>query len=275
MKPFIPFVLCCTFLFGACDSVGTNDSEDLLVVEAFLFAGEDVDDINLSTTILLSVEDPARIPVTDAVVRLEKSGVTYELASRGDDGNYHYAGDDLVVETGDVFRLRINYHGTEISAVTEVPPPPTGTRMSTARIAIPSVDSDPFGLREFIRNQDNAFSVTWDNPTRKLHFVAVRSPDSDSPDYILPEFIRERFTGFELLTEPTTANFFDIRLFQLEIFGSYSVTVYRINQEYADLYESREQDSRDLNEPLSNIEGGLGVFSAFNGQITQFEIIRE
>ena len=105
--------------------------------------------------------------------------------------------------------------------------------------------------------------------------MAVRSPDSDSPDYILPEFIRERFTGFELLTEPTTANFFDIRLFQLEIFGSYSVTVYRINQEYADLYESREQDSRDLNEPLSNIEGGLGVFSAFNGQITQFEIIRE
>ena len=39
-----------------------------------------------------------------------------------------------------------------------------------------------------------------------------------------------------------------------------------MNQEYADLYEGRVQDSRDLNEPPSNILGGLGVFSAFASQ---------
>ena len=41
------------------------------------------------------------------------------------------------------------------------------------------------------------------------------------------------------------------------------IRLYRVNQEYADLYEGRVQDSRDLNEPPSNIVGGLGVFSAF------------
>ncbi|MBC8181278.1 hypothetical protein H8E88_09140 [candidate division KSB1 bacterium] len=40
--------------------------------------------------------------------------------------------------------------------------------------------------------------------------------------------------------------------------------VFRVNQEYGDLYQSRNQDSRDLNEPLTNIVNGLGVFSAFN-----------
>ena len=275
MKSFFSIALGCALLFSACDTVGTEDSDDLLVVEAFLFAGEPVDDIDLTTTIPLSTEDAVEIPVTDARVRLIKAGVIYELVSSESDGSYHYAGGDLLVQTGDLFQLQIEYKGNTITAFTEVPPPPTGTVMSIERVAIPSIESNPGALREFIRNRDNALSVTWNNPAGDLYFVAVRSPENEFPDYILPEFIRDRFSGFELLTEPTTTNFFDITLFQLEIIGSYSVTVYRINQEYADLYESRAQDSRDLNEPLSNIVGGVGVFSAFNGQTTQFEITRE
>ena len=42
--------------------------------------------------------------------------------------------------------------------------------------------------------------------------------------------------------------------------------VYRVNRECLDLYESRQLDTRDLNEPLINIEGVLGVFSALQGQ---------
>ena len=52
--------------------------------------------------------------------------------------------------------------------------------------------------------------------------------------------------------------------------GLESPRVYRINQEYADLYGSRQQDSRDLNEPLTNNRNGLGVFSAFNSQAVYF-----
>jgi len=53
------------------------------------------------------------------------------------------------------------------------------------------------------------------------------------------------------------------------------VSVYRVNQEYADLYEGRRQDSRDLNEPSTNIENGLGVFSAFNSDSTFFEAYQD
>ncbi len=54
-----------------------------------------------------------------------------------------------------------------------------------------------------------------------------------------------------------------------------SVKVYQINQEYADLYENREQDSRGLNEPPSNIKNALGVFSAFNSQEAFFEVVKD
>jgi hypothetical protein len=57
--------------------------------------------------------------------------------------------------------------------------------------------------------------------------------------------------------------------------GLHRVNVYRVNQEYADLYRSRNQDSRDLNEPLTNIANGLGVFTAFNSDSVFFRVVQE
>ena len=55
-------------------------------------------------------------------------------------------------------------------------------------------------------------------------------------------------------------------------FGNHRLKLYRINDEYTDLYEGFNQDSRDLNEPPSNIHGALGVFSAFSADSTFFEV---
>ena len=63
---------------------------------------------------------------------------------------------------------------------------------------------------------------------------------------------------------PINDDSFAIRLPFITHLGNHRITVYKVNQEYVDLYESREQDTRDLNEPLTNINNGLGVFSAFN-----------
>ena len=51
--------------------------------------------------------------------------------------------------------------------------------------------------------------------------------------------------------------------------------VWRNNEEYAQLYASRQQDSRDLNEPATNIHGGLGVFSAFSADTTSFVAVKQ
>jgi len=56
-------------------------------------------------------------------------------------------------------------------------------------------------------------------------------------------------------------------------YGRHRVILYRVNEEYANLYENRNQDSRDLNEPPSNIEGALGVFSAFNSVAAEFDVV--
>jgi hypothetical protein len=47
-----------------------------------------------------------------------------------------------------------------------------------------------------------------------------------------------------------------------------------VNKEYEDLFNNLEQDSRDLNEPPSNITGALGIFTAFAADSVFFEIVK-
>ena len=75
-----------------------------------------------------------------------------------------------------------------------------------------------------------------------------------------------------IVQRPTAADSSIVRLLVLTHFGNHRLKLYRINDEYADLYEGLNQDSRDLNEPPSNIHGALGVFSAFSADSTFFEV---
>ena len=56
-------------------------------------------------------------------------------------------------------------------------------------------------------------------------------------------------------------------------YGKHKITIYKVNEEYALLYETSAQDSRDLNEPYTNINNGLGNFSGFSSQEFYFYVI--
>ncbi len=270
MKYYLPFTLCMSAVIASligCDSVDNNVEEELLVVEAFLYAGEPVDDIRITQAIALTSEDTVATAVNGASVSLIKGGVTHNLSQVGLEGYYAYLGDHLSINAGDVFELVVSADGQSIQATTEVPPPPVNVALSGQVIKVPNFTGGRPQLT------DEFLTVTWDNPDESLHYVLIESTDTGEPTYILPDFVRERVGRFRLVTRPTEANYFDINLLNLEVLGPHEVRVYRINKEYADLYENRQQDSRDLNEPPTNIRGGLGVFSAFNSRGLDFEVV--
>jgi hypothetical protein len=97
-----------------------------------------------------------------------------------------------------------------------------------------------------------------------------------NPDTIeTPDFFPGGGGGMLRMVSTPTADYqYRIQRFDLSFYGRHRVKVYRVNQEYADLYESRQQDSRDLNEPLTNIRNGLGVFSAFNSTAAYFNVVQ-
>ncbi len=278
MHRLLPLLLL-TALVAACDATAPEAADDLLVVEAFLYAGEPVTAVRLTEAVPLTSEDATAPPVSDATVRLVKGDAVYTLTPSDSAGYYHYAGADLTVEAGDAFRLEVESAGRVVTAETVVPGPPEGVALSDAVLEVVTFSGGGPGTGGFPggggpgQAEQNTLTVSWDNPASALHYVVVESLVTEDPEYIQPEFFRDRFGGFRFITEPTDLAYFDVNAQSLQVLGPHRVVVYRVNEEYDDLYENREQDSRDLNEPPTNVTGGLGVFSAFNSRSVGFEVV--
>ena len=220
-------------------------------------------DIRLTTTVPLVSEDTLGVPVTDAMVWLKRDDVRFDLiATPGAGGAYHYPGSDLVVGPGEIFELGISRGSQSIWATTVVPSPPEGFALSSDVMDVVDLTAG-FGGRGGGGGGlgFGGLIVRWINPERDLFFVAVDNLEVDPVQIPSPEFIG---AARRFVSAPTPADSATISQLSLTHLGEHRIRLYHVNQEYADLYEGRVQDSRDLNEPPSNIVGGLGVFSAFS-----------
>ena len=58
-------------------------------------------------------------------------------------------------------------------------------------------------------------------------------------------------------------------------FGRHDIVLFHVQSDYVLLYQSSGQNSRDLNEPYSNIKGGLGMFTAFNSDTASVYLVKK
>lgn len=243
------------------DNTTTSDT----VVRGYLYAGQPVNDIQLTSSIAIGATDTVGPPVTDAVVRLTRNGVSYLLT--GDTarpGYYMYSGADLPVASGDQFSLSVVRSGQVTTASTTVPERPLAITCSTDTLGV--------SLRAIFGNfkevySDDSVVVGWNGGEEDLYFTLLKNIDAN-PVAITTDTLR----GFDFMSQPTSQVRYRVPVRQLRYTGLYRLLVYRVNQEYADLYRSRQQDNRTLNEPLTNVRNGLGVFSAFAADSVMFYV---
>lgn len=276
MNSYIKMISCFLILVGI---VGCTNEEfdpstaDTVILEAYLYAGEPVDSIRLSQLVPFLVDDEnATYEIDDAEIFITWREQQYKLIpTDGHLGYYHYPGTDLEIVEGEKYNIEFEYFDKNISATTTVPTAPSDLEISVGEIEIPPILSreDLFAIREIEDVQ-----LLWDNTNGDYYYVLIRNIES-SPDPVdVNGILANRPVGnFRLITEPTTLDFYNVRGITLNQYGTYEAEVYKVNQEYSDLYETSEQDSRSLNEPLSNISNGLGVFTSFNSKVVSFEVV--
>ena len=258
--------------FSGCDEELPQSSK--FVIEAFLFAGEPVDDIYVKTIFPISETEDISEPIGNATVTLFKEGVAYNLIASDTVGFYHYPDANLTVEAGDVFNLEVNYDGVTATAETIVPTPTTGVVASPDTLFYPGLVLG--GGTDDERDSVNAIlgalrmTATWDNPNGDYYYMTVENIEAVQIP-IFPLIAQQFLERFKFVSEPTNENEISILGVGLTALGTHSVKVYHVNQEYVDLFLNQEQDSRDLNEPPTNIKGALGIFSAFNSGEGFFE----
>ena len=272
MKKIIYLFIATLLLFAGCseDNPLEPSSSEQIVVRGYLYAGEAVWDIHVSSTLPLGSEELQTPPINNAIVSLKKDDATYTLSlSEGDSGYYHYDGDNLTIEPGNEFEIQVEYNAEVVTGKTIVPFPPENITASSNTITIP--EEMGFGS---MNDETGNITITWQEDESSLFYLVIECTEEN------PSEIPSRMPGGDMFRKkfvfpPTNNNDYIINRRRLSYYGTHIVKVYRVNQEYADLYESRTQDSRDLNEPLTNIENGLGIFSAFASRSVSFNVVPE
>ena len=280
MMAFISFI--------SCEEESVYTADEKFVLQAYLYAHEPVWDVSLRKTVPLTVTDSVGEPINEASVTLLKNGTSYSLTLSGDSGYYYYPESDLVINEGDVWQIETTYNGLTATAESVVPTAPERVTISTEVIELPEISfggqSGPpdFASLEAFREALEGFeqTIVWDNPNNELFFVVIESLSADQE----PIFNNGGFGGgpggggrfgFRRVSAPTRDNFYEVNLGELTYWGGYVAKVYKVNQEYADLYENLTQDSRDLNEPPTNVSNALGIFSTFNSTNVFFEVKKQ
>jgi uncharacterized protein DUF4249 len=247
---------------------------DNYVVEAYVFSKEPIREVTVKTLVPLSDPEGESASIETAIVTIKKNANSYSLTYNSRSRKYEYLGADLEILPKEVIDLEVEVNGRVSKATTIVPTPPVNIQSTKDQMVIPVINS---GL-DFLNGDplaDAEIIVNWSNPNNELHYSVIEFR-SNLLKPILPPDVQQVVDGiledFAIITVPSTDTTLTVSGALLPSYGPYMVKIYKVNQEYADLYDSEEQDSRDLNEPPSNIINARGIFSAFASDSVAFEV---
>jgi len=277
MKKLLIIIPLFVLMLASCEKSTQVGFDNIVVLEGYLFQDEKVDSIHLTKCLSFVSEDTVYTPVDDAQISLDWNNNQYFLQNIGN-GYFSYSGSDLLIKEGDTYVIDINYGGQKITASTIVPKKTTIHPLTETVIYIDTVRT--FGPPQNPGSIDAGIEVIWDNPDNSYYYVVIESADSSSSSIVMgggstgfgPGPGPGPSMNFRFRSEPFIGDRYIINSGILEKYGKHLVKIYSVNQEYANLYENRSQDSRNLSEPVTNVNNGLGIFTAFSYDEASFYV---
>jgi Domain of unknown function (DUF4249) len=274
---------------GCSDRLTFEPKNKLVVVQGYLYTGMPISDIKITSTLGLGTQDTIAPPISDAQVQLIKDEVCYLLKPIfNKDGYYRFlervyeegdcpGGDcpdeELAVESGDVFKLEVYYYDKVATAELIVPQLPAGLSVSEETIFVS--DSSYRGTRQysmggvFAEDTATALTIHWEDDGNSMYYLTMKTLeiflhpiDPNYPSYWPGEFLSKTITG----------DHFSIGWSNITHYGTHRVRLYRLGEEYVEMFLTQNQDTRDLNEPLTNVRNGLGIFTALSSADIYFEV---
>ena len=274
MKTKIVLITVLILFIVGCQDNPVIPEEEQLVLQAYLNAAEPVTDISVMLSKPLTSADTLNTPISTASVLLYKNNTSYVLTlSTQEPGKYYYAGGDLSVQPTEQYKIEVQYNGITSTAETIVPVKPENLSLNISTMTFTTETmTEPFGSGTMQRiTTSDSMVISWTNPTGEAFYVVVESVDPNRT--VLQSDTMARLMDRRFVTEPMREDHYRVFDRDLNYTGKHKITVYRVNQEYVNLYKSRQQDSRSLNEPITNVKNGLGIFTAFASDSLFFNVI--
>ncbi len=267
------FYLIITVLVISCtkeDISTNNDTTDVPVVQSYLEPGNLIK-VKLTKMLPFVEGGNSGIQTIDsAKVYINHNGNDYLLSPINNSrGEYESLDTNLRITPNDTYKIHFDYNGYEVSAITVIPIKPVDASLNTT---VYYVDPDATGPGSVTQEP---IIVSWDNPDNSYYIVIVEYLET-SYNPINENLDESQFDKYRnVSTDPINDNSINLTTRQqLMFFGHYRVILYKINEEYVNLYENISQSTLNMTEPLTNIDNGLGIFTGINSD-TLFLEVRE
>lgn len=241
------------------------DSEKIAVVESYLVAGDSTITVNVSKLLPFST-DTNEVKEYISGLQLQINGYNIKETSTG---IYQLKLKNACIEPGITYELKFRYYDDSVTSSTVIPEKPANFALSETILYTDRITSSSTG---FGGGPMEDIEVTWDNDDDSYYYLMVEYLES-TPDYInyLMEDLDISLNQSEAPVQSAGAR---IGMRNLNFFGHYRVVLFKVNKDFADLYQHLTSNSNNLTNPVTAITNGYGVFTGMSSD-TAFIEVRE
>ena len=239
------FIIAFLFILFGCGEqlMDYNIETTTPVVESYLQEGADALTVKVYSMEVYLKNDEVELskPITGLNI-----SVNNKLLEEMSTGTYQLTLDTL--RQGQVYDLKFDYNGKSVEASTTIPAPVSNLRAEPETLEISSY------YMWYGSDTAEVVTVSWDAPDNNYYQVYIESPNTtDMPSFGV--FGRRMMQPFRGNTYRATARDFRST-------GTHWIYVYRVNDDYAELYE--RVSSSDLANPVSFIHNAFGIYTSMS-----------
>jgi len=240
---------------------------DKPVIEAYLAPGNPVSMKIYTETPYSETDSVYAEPVTGLTVTLTGSNGQHIVLTDNHDGTY--TSSERLGEAGLTYAMSFQHKGRTVSAETTLPEKPQGFHMDTTvvyRVYRNITGSFLPGQGGFEQEEPVDINLSWQNPDQVYHFVSALVLDENASQIVTRTGDNSFFQppGRRFNNEPVQGESAVISSQSFEYFGRHAIILYKLNPDYAALYQNQSSTSQNISTPVSTITNGLGIFTGIN-----------
>ncbi len=239
-------IILCSF-FGCEKETFATADPDQAVVEGYLFPGR-IAEIKINQQFIYELNDTSfSKPITGLEVLL--SNITTgnsEILKYNDDEKYI---SENKIEHSGTYRIEFIYAGKTVWAETTVPNP------------ISNFKGDADELIHTERFSDDTLryvNYVWDNPDSEYYMVFMYNFET----WNLPVY--NTSPSKLIRSNPVQDTIKTVNSKGFDYYGRYNIVLFKLNQEYINLYYASDANSQYMGNPPTNINNGFGIFTAMS-----------
>jgi hypothetical protein len=246
-------------LTAACEDFASADP-DQAVVEGYLHAGR-TPEIRINRQLVIAEGDTTYDnPLSGLTLTLlnETTGRSETLSESADEAGTYLG--TSAIEAEATYRLSFEYAGKQVWAETTVPSAVEGF----------------WGEADFIVHTASLADDTvryvnfhWQNPDNVYHLTQMTHMETWTK--LLNEY--NPSPKKTITSTPTLDTTYQVSSRAFSYYGRHYVIVYKVNEEYVNLYYESSSNSQHLTNPATNVHNGYGILTGMNSDTLLLRVL--